>query len=116
MISKFYMNVDIIPIYEEFNSQYFWKQTNTNRMKNLIRLASHPKLNWVKTRAGIGYPKFVYPRVIPEPEQDLVIVMGWVGFVYEFHGYFLVGYPKSGVFGVLLLGTCEDWVISDNQG
>jgi hypothetical protein len=41
--------------------------------------------------ARIGYPKFGYPRVIPEPDQNSG--MGWVGFVSEFHGYFRAGYP-----------------------
>ena len=107
MISKFYMNVDIIPIYEEFNSQYFWKQTNTNRMKNLIRLASHPKLNWVKTRAGIGYPKFVYPRVIPKPESKFGYGLGWVcvQIPWVFFGLGTHKVQYFGFFRVLPLGT-----------
>ena len=68
------------------------------------------------TRAGIGYPKFGYSRVIPEPESKFGYGLGWVcvqipwvflGWVpikfkiLGFFGYYpwvpkSIGYPKLG--------------------
>ena len=71
---------------------------------------------FICTRAGIGYPKFGYPRVIPEPESKFGYGLGWVcvqipwvflGWVpikfkiLGFFGYYpwvpkSIGYPKLG--------------------
>ena len=98
-----------------------WCKSCKNIQKNdisrwLFELQAKKESQILPSRVGIGYPKFGYPRVIPEPESNFGYGLGWVcvwnpwvfsGWVpikfkiLGFFGYYprvpvRIGYPKFG--------------------
>ena len=111
------------------NSSMFWKSDFHCFLSRFLLISFNIVLSWnqleaswglktmtVYTIVGIGYPKFGYPRVIPEPESNFGYGLGWVcvwnpwvfsGWVpikfkiLGFFGYYprvpvRIGYPKFG--------------------
>jgi len=58
-------------------------------------------MTYVWPRAGIGYPKFGYPRVIPEPKSKFGYGLGWVcvQIPWVFLGWVPIKFKILGFFG-----------------